>query len=352
MNSAYFIEFAKSVLIGSSNDAQISLLLFYTRYILNNVEERSEVFELVSEFIDLVEHKKYKRAFSRISQLTEMEAAGNLKFDVYPSQKLYVVSGVHCIFVGAKSVDIEQISEYLFLVERALNKIHNSSITHLGRPLRINIPIYITLLKNWPLGENKEEGLLAAYESRAEILLIFPETLTSETDLVASIGHEYGHFLYENKIEEQSIKMWESFYDNSKMVLDLNGVYESRKLFSTDESFDEYMRAFEPTTWFQIHSLFYKEELLRFKIYDVRSLCEVYSSNGEGFELAPVLVEKSPITQYSIVSAQEAFCEGLGLMLAQDFRTIEQIEELKGPRQLSTTQTNMLMRMLRSALHF
>jgi len=315
----------------------LSKLCFEIRYIRNNAKSNTQILEMTDKIVDALDKREVQSALRGIEELCEIDEHMGIGVDLYPKRQRFEVLGVGCIFVGEHPNGVEGLSEDIFFMQRVIGKLKTNAVKEGLGAFSIDIPIHIPLSNKWPLGDNKEDALLAFYENSSQTLTVLPDKVSSEEDLIASIGHEYGHFLYENRIGEEQARMWESFYRSSLTNLDLQRIWELRQDFSDDEELELVVQSQLPTTWFQVHSLFYNEALKDLGIFDVRSLCECFRRDllkGR----AVVTVEREPITQYSISSAQEAFCEALGLILAQDYRDVGHITETEGPRKLTFTQ--------------
>jgi len=283
-----------------------------------------------------------------------LDAELKLSVDLFPQQCVLSICGETCVFVGEHPNGTLGFSEDVTYLEFVLTSLKKSLADEQIQRYILGVPIYVPLVNSWAANSGQETQVLSLYDSISKALIILPDRVSSKEDLIASLGHEFGHFVYETVFEDHQRSLWGDLYKSSLTELNLIGIWNLRSRYVSDEAFEMACREKSPNVWCQIHSLFYHPTTEEFEIYDLISLCEAFRKHNledrNDLHLDSLIVEKEPITQYSISSEQEAFCEAFGLLLAKDFRKVCDVSETQGPRQLSSSVKQGLRALLRSVL--
>lgn len=333
-------------------------LRFLSRLVDEEAPQISErIYSALSTTLNLlrsVDATEQTECLRFLSEVAHEDVVHNIELDLFPQREMFDVAGERLVFVGRHPSGALGFSDDMSYIESVLQEFKARLSRKSGRQLRLGLPIYVPLVDAWLPKQYESDGTLSLYDKASKALIILPKKVSSKPELTASLGHEYGHFFYGNVLSTEYKQEWQRLYTSRLCELNILEILDSRPYFSSDAEFEFFYRERRQTIWKQVHSLFFHPKLHEYRIYDMCSLCEVSRDKKNGFfdkiTKEKILVESEPITQYSIYSVEEAFCEALGLFVAEDYREVSEITETLGPRCLDSTYKEFLRSMLVSDL--
>lgn len=163
---------------------------------------------------------------------------------------------------------------------------------------------------------------IAMYHFSEKMITVFIESIKPGNllDTVRVLAHEQGHHIYKTYLSGAQKEMWGKVVDGGQSTLDLNQLLSLWPEDMASYEFEDKLKGSHPELYIQYRSL----------EYDPRYEIEIYRRSGleklmEVQDDGTLPVYTGLPTAYSSFSAEEAFCEVVGVLVAYGPRAVPDV---------------------------